>query len=153
MPIMTLLFEKGASPTIAILDEGATFEEIAFEETTLLHQAALYGIAEAIPLLLSHGAEISTWDGNGFQALHIAAGAGSEINHTAPPFKLLVRGPLRFQPRREVVQAFLEGGANVSAIDRQGRTALDHARRLGNEGIIELLMSDQAGMLGESGDG
>lgn len=67
--IMKLLLEKGASPTDAIWGES----------TTLLHRSALYGIAEAIPLLLSHGAEISTRDGNGFQPLHIAAGAGTEI--------------------------------------------------------------------------
>lgn len=127
IPIMKLLLEKGASPTTAILDEN----------TTLLHQAALYGIAEAVPLLLSHGAEISAWDQNGFQPLHIAAGAGTEINLTTPSrFRPLVWGPLRFEPRREVVQALLEGGASVSDMDGQGRTALDHARRLGDEGIL-----------------
>ena len=89
MPIMKLLIEKGASPTIAILDEGATFEEIAFEETTLLHQASLYGITEAIPLLLSSGAEISTRDGHGFQPLHIAAGAGTGIKPPMPQFQAL----------------------------------------------------------------
>ena len=151
--IMKLLLEKGASPTIAILDEGATFKEITFEATTLLHQAALYGIAEAIPLLVSHGAEISTRDGNGFQPLHIAAGAGTEIKLKMPQFQALVSETLRFRPRREVVQALLEGGANISATDRQGRTALDHARRLGDEGILKLLMPDQAGMLGEAGGG
>lgn len=153
MSIMKLLLEKGASPTIAILDEGATFKEITFEATTLLHQAALYGIAEAIPLLVSHGAEISTRDGNGFQPLHIAAGAGTEIKLKMPQFQALVSETLRFRPRREVVQALLEGGANISATDRQGRTALDHARRLGDEGILKLLMPDQAGMLGEAGGG
>lgn len=153
MSIMKLLLENGASPTIAILDEGATFEEITFEETTLLHQAALYGIVEAIPLLLSYGAEISTQDGNGFQPLHIATGAGTEIKLTMPQFQVLVDKTLRFRPRREVVQALLKGGANVSATDGQGRTALDHARRLGDEGILELLMPDQPGLQGEAGDG
>lgn len=144
IPIMKLLLEKGASPTTAILDEN----------TTLLHQAALYGIAEAVPLLLSHGAEISAWDQNGFQPLHIAAGAGTEIKlTTSSRFQPLVWGPLRFEPRREVVQALLEGGASVSDMDGQGRTALDHARRLGDEGILELLMPDQPGLQGEAGDG
>ena len=141
--IMKLLFEKGASPTDAIWGES----------TTLLHRAALYGIAEAIPLLLSHGAEISTRDGNGFQPLHIAAGAGTEIIGLTKRYLPIQCLLLDFQPQREVAQALLEGGANVSATDRQGRTALDHARRLGYEGILKLLMPDEVGMLSEAGGG
>ena len=138
--VMKLLLEKGASPTDAILGQN----------TTLLHQAALYGIAEAIPLLLSHGAEISTRDRNRFQPLHIAAGAGTQIIRLAMRNRPIECRTLDFQPRREVVQALLEGGASVSDIDGQGLTALDHAQRLGDEGILELLMPDQAGMLGEA---
>jgi ankyrin repeat protein len=39
----------------------------------------------------------------------------------------------------ETVKALLEAGANVLVKDRDGRTAIDHAEKGGNEEIIKVL--------------
>lgn len=49
-----------------------------YSKLTPLHVAALYGNEEVTALLISHGAEVWSLDGDGNKALHLACGNGHQ---------------------------------------------------------------------------
>lgn len=81
-----------------------------------------------------------------FSLCILAAGTGAEISL---PYQMWW---WKLKPCRETIQVLLEGGVNILATDNQGHTALDYALRLGGESIIELLMQDQAKLVGKTED-
>jgi ankyrin repeat protein len=86
--------------------------------TTLL--APPLGNAEALKLLLDHGADANAKDQGGAPLLALAA-----ASDTLPI---------------EAIRALLDGGADVNAKDARGKTALDIARQRGATPITDLLL-------------
>jgi ankyrin repeat protein len=56
----------------------------------------------------------------------------------------VVAGPGYSPERKRLVELMIERGANVNARDRNGRTALDAARKAGHAEVVELLVAHGA---------
>jgi ankyrin repeat protein len=91
--------------------------------STPLHQAARYGRIEVAHVLLQHGANVGTKDGDGGTALHRAVQFGN-VN---------------------VVRVLLEHGADVGMEDSSGNTALQLAPYKRHDEIVKLLSEHRAG--------
>jgi uncharacterized protein len=107
---MKLLLEKRADPNLA----GQ------LDETPLI-LAARCGNAEVVTLLLAHGADVNK-RGN-LESTPLIAACASD------------------NPRRvRTVKALIDGGADVTAKDRWGFTALEAAKRNKNEELVKFLV-------------
>jgi ankyrin repeat protein len=141
-----------------LLEHGADVDGRSTYNYTPLLQASLYGNIEAGQFLLDHGADINTRIDNGSTALTLAASYG----YVEFARMLLHRGagindcdnylsstPLHWAVRSQdvqVVQFFLDHGADVSARDQKGRTPCQLAkewfeahRSPSRQEIVELL--------------
>lgn len=85
---------------------------------TALMRAAHHGRREMLDLLLQKGARVNAGDEDGYTALMFGAigfDSAPDDYYSPPP-----RGD------EAVVQSLLEAGADVDAVDRYGKTVLDH---------------------------
>ncbi len=116
---------------------------------SLLHDAALYGLPEAVRALLQRGADPNAAELGGHAPLYraksgevarelIAAGAALEAK-SGP-----TQGTALHQAARHghvsVVLALLEAGADVGARDRKGETPLRRAKNCKKPEVVELLL-------------
>ncbi|KAL8726545.1 MAG: hypothetical protein Q9181_006010 [Wetmoreana brouardii] len=108
-----------------LLDSGAELDAVQDRNgITALHEAARLGDIDIAKLLLMHGAKILLADHG--SPLHIAARYGNKAT----------------------VQLLLEHGAELDAVqDRNGKTALHEAVRLGDVDIAKLLLTRGAKIL------
>ncbi|KAH8153086.1 uncharacterized protein LAJ45_02673 [Morchella importuna] len=88
----------------------------------MLHIAVEFGHEPVVRLLLEKGADISSTDSSGWNALHHAVSKGHE----------------------PVVQLLLEKGADISSTDSSGWNALHHAVSKGHELVVQLLLEKGA---------
>ena len=113
--VARLLLENGADVNARTDKDKGHF--------TPLHLAAEEGRIEVVHVLLQHGANVGTKNGDGRTALHQAAKSG----------------------KVEVVHVLLQHGANVGTKDDSGRTALQIASDKGYGDIMKLLSEHRAG--------
>ncbi len=116
--LMLAAFNGHVSTVALLLERGGQPDLRDSAGRTALMYASSGPFAEAVELLLGHGADPNLKDsGEGWTALMFAAGEG----------------------QLEVVQALLRHGADAAARDGDGDAAIDHARRRGRGGVVELL--------------
>lgn len=136
-----------------LLDHGANPNVVDSYERTPLHVAARADHPELITLLLKAGADPMRYHAEGSTPLHMAAtrGAASATAafmgaRTNPDLRNLHSGapPLfdaAWSGSLETVQALLDGGADVTLLDRRGNHVLVPAVAKGNVDIIKALIS------------
>jgi ankyrin repeat protein len=101
-----------------LLSSGASIDAADRHGWTALMNAAVYGHADFIKLLVGKGANPNAREGKGRTALILAAMYGDNP---------------------AVIQALVEGGADLQAIDARHRTALALATERGHEATAALL--------------
>jgi len=145
----------------ALLDSGVNVNATDRSGRTALHLAATLGQAELARYLLSRGADINARNIPGHTPLMLAVGpydfklpsggyAPLGDFWTAPPCGNGGGRPAMYETswptwysiaedRRPLILALLNAGADLTAVDRQGRTAFDHAAAGGLTAFERLL--------------
>lgn len=125
-------------------------EAQAVNGDTPLMLAAFYGNAPVVKLLLARGVEVNR---QGWTALHYAAINGSSqvvgmlleasayVDAESPDEKMTPVMLAAMRGRVAAVEVLRDEGADLSLKNKDGLTALDLARRYGQEGVIEVLQS------------
>ena len=109
--------------------------------------------ADAVQLLILHGADVTAWDDTYSTPLHLASSKscaktvdlliehGSDVNakdaNQSTPLHLAASSRLKLEGT--IVRLLLKRGAKVDAKDNEGRTPLDIASSEGNSWIAKLL--------------
>jgi ankyrin repeat protein len=119
--VVETLLVNGAN--MGVLDNGGL---------TPLHQAAFGGRTEVVRILMSHGA-------------YVDVGVENESGRT--PLRLAVNNFWYGKGNRQVIEVLLDGGANASIRDKDGRSSIDEAERLAVAGHMS---ADLVVMLKES---
>jgi ankyrin repeat protein len=117
-----LLFEKIMEHTYYLDDDLNEIELISANQRdwagdTPLHVVTRIGWAWAIPILISHGAQVNIAGEHGLAPLHYAA----------------------FKNDLDSAAALLAHGADPNLRDQDGRSPIDWANTAGNEGMVSLL--------------
>ncbi len=136
--------------------EGADVNEKAVRDETPLILAALAGQGEIVNYLLQRGADINTRSASGLTALHAAAYAG----HSDIVSLLVAKGALvndasnRFETtplhlaseenHADTVRALLGHGANFTAVEINGYSALTQAGWRAHWEVVEVLLANGA---------
>ncbi|KAK2756927.1 hypothetical protein FQN54_004895 [Arachnomyces sp. PD_36] len=131
--VMPLLLRAGAD--VSMTDEKGR---------TALHLAVGTAIDEStVNLLLSNGAKTSAVDSNGSTALHYAANGDDpyESMYGEKYSPLLYDRSKIWQQQVAVARLLLRAGGDATFVNKDGETALDLARKMGNETLIEMLNS------------
>ncbi|KAK2814165.1 hypothetical protein FQN50_000569 [Emmonsiellopsis sp. PD_5] len=128
VPLVTLLLHAGAD--ISVTDT---------EGRTALHQAAeTANDKSVVNFLLRSGAKVNAADNGGWTALHYAAN-GKETVRQGKYSVVLYLDPSTGPEHFAVAQELLWAGADPTSVNKNGETALDMARKKGNQSMIELL--------------
>ena len=138
-----------------LIANGADVNEIDLGCWTPLHLAANGGRAEVADLLIEKGANVNAANRDGQTPLHVAAAHG----HAELACLLMVRGanvnatddagwtPLHYAAiyDRDYVVAVLisKGSADVSRLDKKGRTAWDLAEKKGCDAVKAVLIATE----------
>ena len=137
LDVITQLLEHGANPnaqlrTATLTRAHTPGEPVLGEGTTPLMRAAKHGDHRAMAILLAHGADIAVTQKSGGTALMFACGFG--------------RGQSAFAEDVGVEADFLksaqmaiERGADVTAVNTQGGTAVHYAAQAGFDSVVTLL--------------
>jgi ankyrin repeat protein len=140
LELMQALIDKGANVN-AQVGEKLWFRSFTNDYTwvdpagaTAFWRAAQSGDVPAMKLLLAHGADPKLANKSGETPLHAAAGIGWAWNWT-------VRAPL---PPIDAVKLCVEQGNDVNAQDNRGYTPLHGAAYLGDNDMINYLVSKGA---------
>jgi len=98
---------------------------------TSLHNAARFSYPACVRLVLAHGADVRSLDGEGRNALHVCITCcGDGFGEGIDPGE-----------RRDTVALLLDAGCDPRARDGDGSTFLDHCRNLDHMPVKELLIS------------
>jgi len=137
--LLTLLLEKGANPN----------EYRLGKVPSPVCEAAFYGEAEVMKLLIRYGADVKTEDAENGPMLTAAARGKTEIVQILgengvnlntrdwggkTPLMLAIE-----EGQYDTALALLKLGADVAARDKDGLTAMDYARRSGDPKMVEAL--------------
>src|SRR6266542_2860082 len=140
-PLMFAASRNGDELVSLLLERKASVNMKNKKQETALHLAAQDGYARVMELLLANGADVRARDANGLTALLLASQAfnpqaevvqlllakGAEANATDgrgnTPLMLAARGG-EFQN----IEPLVAGGVNVQAKNKDGWTALRHAK-------------------------
>jgi ankyrin repeat protein len=154
LQLIKLLLEAGANPNLQLKlfppyrslrdDRGA--DSLLTVGATPLLRAAKGGDMPAIQLLLAHGANVEIPTATGISPLLAAAGIGSSALDTRGRYKTQAQAIL-------VVQALLQGGANINETDHAGETALHGAASWGWNDLVRTLAERHANLLAKDARG
>ncbi|HLJ49009.1 MAG TPA: ankyrin repeat domain-containing protein [Bryobacteraceae bacterium] len=140
LDLMKALLAKGANPNTPI-NEKLWFRSFTNDYTwvdpagaTAFWRAAQSSDIEAMKLLVAHGADPKTPTKAGDTPLHAAAGIGWAANWS-------VNAPY---PAVDAVKYCVELGNEVNAVDNRGYTPLHGAAYLGNNDMVNYLVSKGA---------
>ncbi len=139
-----------------LVEKGAKVNALDNNGTAPLHSLSARGNVDGIRLLLAKGADIHIQTAEKNTSLHLAAQGGQ-----VEAVRLLVargadlervnaygRSPLVFAARerggRAVVEALLDLGAKIDAVDKSGDTALALAAWRGSADVVTLLLERNA---------
>ncbi len=138
--LMKALLDHGANPN-APINEKLWFRSYTNDYTwvdpagaTPFWRAAQSSDVPAMKLLVEHGADPKTPTRSGDTPLHAAAGIGWAANWS-------VNAPL---PLVDAVKYCIELGNDIKAVDNRGYTALHGAAYLGNNDMVNYLVSKGA---------
>lgn len=105
--------------------------KVAYDGSTALHSAAMAARAGTVTLLVENGADVNIQDGKGMTPLHFLiavqlsrgwAPAQSAMKSAFPGDDVLPHGEENF---KETVATLIEAGADINAVDNNGRTLID----------------------------
>lgn len=154
LQLIKLLLEAGANPNLQLKlfppyrslrdDRGA--DSLLTVGATPLLRAAKGGDMPAIQLLLAHGANVEIPTATGISPLLAAAGIGSSALDTRGRYKTQAQAIL-------VVQALLQGGANINETNHAGETALHGAASWGWNDLVRTLAERHANLLAKDARG
>ncbi len=137
LDLMKALLAKGANPNTPI-NEKLWFRSFTNDYTwvdpagaTAFWRAAQSSDIEAMKLLVAHGADPKTPTKAGDTPLHAAAGIGWAANWS-------INAPY---PAVDAVKYCVELGNDVNAVDNRGYTPLHGAAYLGNNDMVNYLVS------------
>jgi len=109
-----------------LLERGATINARGYQRSTPLHDAVWNGNAAMVSLLIQKGANVNAKDDLGRTSLHIVAGRGGKRNSTA------------------IATTLLEHGADMTAMDHEGKSPLRYALEYLQPNMIILLVQHGA---------
>jgi uncharacterized protein len=146
---MLALYRSDVEMLEALVDAGPDLD---------VFEAAGLGAEERLDELLAHEpALVNARAADGFAPLHFAAffshpGAARLLIERGADVAAVADNPMKVQPLhsaaaadcREIVELLLDHGADPSAKQEGGHTALDAARQNGNDELAELLISRAA---------
>ena len=154
-PLLVAVWKDDAEASRLLIAAGADVNAKDLVEDSPFLVAGAEGRIEILRLILAHGADLRSTNRFGGTALIPAAekghpeavdmliAAGVDVNHvnklgwTALLEAVILTdgGPIH----QRIVRSLLDGGADPSIPDNEGRTALDHARAKGYREIVVLL--------------
>ncbi|PVD34087.1 hypothetical protein C0Q70_05350 [Pomacea canaliculata] len=141
-----------------LISKGAIIDRIGGDlNSTAMHWATRQGHLAMVVLLMGHGADPSSFDGEGYSCIHLAA----QFGHTAIVAYLIAKGedvdvldktgmtPLMWASYRvfgyDPVRLLLTFGASLNKVDKfHGNTALHWACQTGNHIVIHMLLESGA---------
>ncbi|KAF7505418.1 hypothetical protein GJ744_000964 [Endocarpon pusillum] len=136
-----------------LLKAGVDVNAFSGSSPTPLGEAARYGCLEAVQLLLEAGADVNIKDNYGDRPLHAASSVdvvvlllerGADIDalgqHNQSVMVRVANKGWKDKSAEIIVQRLLERGANPTAQDDFGRTALDYSVLEGNKSLVEILL-------------
>jgi ankyrin repeat protein/HEAT repeat protein len=142
------LMKRDLDAAAALLAQGAPVDWAGFDRRTPLMGVAAKGDAEAMKLLIDHGASPMREDKNGVNALDAAIRAGRN-EAAALLLPLMPKSPdprermLRqaaFAGNADLARTLLGQGVNPDATNRDGVAALFYAAAMGHADIVSLLL-------------
>jgi ankyrin repeat protein len=116
---------------------GASVNSRDSSGATPLHIAAAKGNAPIVQVLIANGADLNAKDNRGCIPLHSAAGAW-DVSRSLPPG---AAPNAKFAGTLECVKALLPLGADPDVAGDSGATALHLAATMGNQPVVEYLVS------------
>jgi ankyrin repeat protein len=138
--IVQLILDKGGNPNLQLklfppyrdlgADRGA--DGLLRTGVTALFRAARGGDAQAVKLLLEHGANVNLANEDDVSPLIVAAGFRASAIDTRGRFRTE-------QEAYEVTRLLLEAGADVNAVESIGQTAIFGAATQGWNSVVQLL--------------
>jgi ankyrin repeat protein len=138
----------------AQLDKGADVNSADSHGSTLLMQAAAFGSADAVQLLLARGAEVNAknqfeataliWGANDPRKARLLIEKGADVNARSKRGRTPLMVAASCDGCAATVRLLLEKGADVKAKDQQGATALDTAVEADDIETIRLLIAKGA---------
>lgn len=154
-------FDGDLARVQALLKKGASVDATAPKNRTALIWAATNGHTAVVEALHKAGADVNAQDSDNQTALMYATkkahtdtvefllenGADVGLKSTKQGFTALILAATVGDV--ELVKLLLDHGADKSATDRSGNTAVDRARQFGNDEVVPLL-EDLAAPAGNS---
>ncbi|OAL32656.1 Serine/threonine-protein kinase GCN2 [Fonsecaea nubica] len=116
-----------------LLEHGADVNAPAGGKGTALQAACTRGFVQMVQLLLTHGADVNAWTDDLLPPNHYER----EMPSTALQCALV-------DDRAYIVELLIECGADMNATNKNGRTALDLAKKWGKEESIRVLVEHGA---------
>ena len=113
--------------------------------------ALLKGNTDVALFLINNGANIDTQSAQGFtpsliaaqegylKVLQALAEAGANLETPGGSFEMTPLAIAAIQGELDIVQFLKDKGVNLDAKDKDGKTALDLAKELGNDDIVKVL--------------